>query len=475
MDPVRKESLDLMMKHVLDSFLKETWEKQFIKILIILFLVCNGLHSFVRNFDWYTDIEKKRDFLSIYLMACALYNNEDYTQPLNILSQKNPTIPSNTYFPHPTPHPPTMGLLLMPLAFFDYYTARMIWLFMQIAFLLCSILLISYTLRRPFRIYESILIVVIIQVWSPVVQDLFQGQLNIFLLLNLVCMGTFWNKKRSFLSGMMLGIGLLIKQIIWPIFLLFLLFKDKIAAIACAVVVLLGYGIVGMYSGSDRLIYYCTEILPLNAKLYQDSPYNCSLWILGRFFKECFHQPDPNMNSVTITPLIPLPFLASCIEWGIPLLFFLILLFYIRKFRDRDIGFSTLVCACLLVNPYVWLHYQILLIIPIFQILKELDNLGLVRLKWVIWVMLFLVFDIAYTCHNRFVIHLKDRLLTESVKLNFWDTWPMLIQSLVVIFLLFLLFSMHFEYTEKEENRVEKKEKDGNGSIIPEQSSLKLE
>ena len=136
-------------------------------------------------------------------------------------------------------------------------------------------------------------------------------------------------------------------------------------------------------------------------------------------------------------------------------------------------GFSTLVCACLLVNTYVCLHYHILLIIPIFQFLKELDNWGSVRLQWSIWVMLFLVFEIAYTCHNRFVIYLKDQLLMESVKLNFWDTWPMLIQSLVVIFLLFLLFSMHFEYSKKVENRVE--EKDGNGSKIPEQSSLKLE
>src|SRR5262249_51518197 len=83
-----------------------------------------------------------KDFVSPYLMAKAIagggnpYPAVPYL-PVSYLPEAPPS-----HYPHPTPHPPFMGILCAPLALLSYRNAAIFWLVLQgVCLMLCALLI----------------------------------------------------------------------------------------------------------------------------------------------------------------------------------------------------------------------------------------------------------------------------------------------------------------------------------------------
>jgi len=425
----------------------------YIKYLFIILLSINGFYYLLSYLPLYFKTETKKDFLSLYITSYAIYNNVDYTLPLDELSRQIESIHKKIYFPHPTPHPPTMGLILMPLALFDYSQAENIWFFMQLAFVTYSIMLIFRILKYDYKFYHVLILLLILQAWPPLIQEFFQGQVNSLLLIIIVFIWKFIMRNQSFLSGFALGISLLVKQIIWPLLFVFLLFGDYIATASCISTVLIAYLIIGFYSGFPLLLKYFLDVLPLNAELYIGSPFNCSIWTITRFFKETFHQPDIKMNSVTIKPFFEISNnIVSAYEYVIIFFLFLFFLIIIKQYHNQIFCFILLICSCLIFNPYVWLHYHTLLLIPFFYIFDFFQRFKYTKMEILMSVCLIFNFFFGYAIYNQCHYQLRIRLSLGNVVINSGELLPILARTINIIFLIVFMLLLKAKHNNTNEN-----------------------
>lgn len=100
----------------------------------------------------------RKDFLPVYLQGRATAAGEDPYLPINLLAERYLGALPISVFPHPTPHPPFVGLLLAPLSGLDYLTGARLWLAMELAFLgtaICLLLHIAVSSARLGRLGQQ--------------------------------------------------------------------------------------------------------------------------------------------------------------------------------------------------------------------------------------------------------------------------------------------------------------------------------
>src|SRR5690348_1192148 len=68
-----------------------------------------------------------KDFAQEYVLARAIRAGADPYQSVHDLGAQFVTTQGYFDKPHPTPHPPTVGLLALPLGFMDYGAAARVW------------------------------------------------------------------------------------------------------------------------------------------------------------------------------------------------------------------------------------------------------------------------------------------------------------------------------------------------------------
>ncbi|MFB3786489.1 MAG: glycosyltransferase family 87 protein [bacterium] len=319
---------------------------------------------------WKTDY--KKDFLAVYVLARAVAYGEDISLTVNDLARKQGIVLPSTVFDHASPHPPTMGFLLMPLACFGYRTAKAIWFGVEITSLIFSIYLISSIFRKPLAWKWVLGIALALQAWYPVILELSNGQVHGFLLL---CLSGTWyagGRGRPALAGALFGLGLLIKPIAWPVGFVFLARKDWRALGAAALTVLAGYGVVALWIGCAPLYAYLTQALPAVSNLYQNHPLNLSLWTIGHRLFQGTPAADFVGDRITIVPLVVSPWVGRIVSAGIPALVLLISWRALRRTRDLGGQISLAVCLGVLLNPFSWPHYYILALLPLAQAVHQL-------------------------------------------------------------------------------------------------------
>jgi len=365
---------DLKSQHPFAEFFlnPDSLKQKRIRTLVLGSALAFGLLAVVTQQCWIWKTDYEKDFLAVYVLARAVAHGDDISTPVNDLARHYGLALPKPAFPHPTPHPPTLGFLLMPLACFGYRTAKLIWFGVEITSLICSIYLISAIFRKPLSWKWVLGITLALQAWYPVILELSNGQVHGFLLL---CLAGTWyasGRGRSALAGVLFGLGLLIKQIAWPVGLVFLARKDWRALGAAALTVLAGYGAVALWIGFSPLYAYLTQTLPAVSALYQNHPLNLSLWTIGHRLFQGTPAADFVGDRITIVPFVVSPWAGSIVSAGIPVLALLVSWLALRRTRDLGGQIALAVCLSVLLNPFSWPHYYILALLPLAQAVHQL-------------------------------------------------------------------------------------------------------
>ncbi len=338
-------------------------------LLVLLFVASGGwVLGGILGLFWSPELYR-RDFTQDYLWVRAAADGINPYQPVATLAARYLGDIPIAVFPHPTPHPPTMGLLLLPLAAFDLRTASVIWLAVELVSLagFIAVLAARWQLPRPWLLVPAGTLALVS--WAPVTQELVNGQVMVTMLL---LVGLSWSSLiagRSFLSGVFLGLSLCLKPVTLPIVLVYVFRRDARALAGGVVPPLLGLALAGLLIGWPVLGSYPSVVSDVNAD-YRTAVNNISGWTLGpRLFEGT---GSPVVIGITAPPLVPFGPAAAAVTG---LVLAAIVGFAIRTLRRvprPEDAFGTLCCVSILLSPLAWGHYLVLALLPLAEVVRAL-------------------------------------------------------------------------------------------------------
>lgn len=331
--------------------------------LVLIIAGLNGLIGIKRIAESFstTNIYEK-DFIQEYLMAKAILADVNPYLPLPHLAAILMGENNYKYLNHPTPHPPFMGLVSLPLGSLDYKTATIVWLILQLLCLLASLMLLLRWWDRSITARWILILFVLMLGWPPITKDLWLGQINSSLLLLTVGAWLALRSDKNILGGAMLGGLVALKLTAWPIVIFLGLRRIWSGVISAGAVVLIANLLATATIGYDCVKDYYLKVSPLVASIYRVQDINFSLWTVGeRLFSGIgFNVWSPPLWS---PPLWDSPTLARACTFVVPVVFLLYGLWLASKAQDRDVAFGLLIGGGILVSPIVWSHNMILALI----------------------------------------------------------------------------------------------------------------
>jgi hypothetical protein len=316
------------------------------------------------------DVISRKDLIQEYAMARAIVDRLDPYLPTNILADRYLDGLPNEAWPHPTPHPPTLGLLFVPLTLFDYPTACAIWLVLELFCLVVAVYLIARALHTALPWWAAAAIAAVLLIWYPVWSELVWGQLQIPTLALLAGTWLALRSERPALGGALVGVAMLLKPLPWPLLLWFALRRDWSALAAGLSVIAVGYGLAGFVVGWRTFQAYFFTVLPLVTRIYRASWGNTSVASLAwRLFDGTGSE---GLTGRVAAPLVYLPLAARAASIAFPAALLALAGWVLRKQRSLDLSFGVMIIVSILLGPIAWPHYLVLAIIPAAQVVRWL-------------------------------------------------------------------------------------------------------
>jgi Glycosyltransferase family 87 len=302
----------------------------------------------------------EKDFGQEYLLARATLDRIDPYQPIRELGARY--VSASGYFdkPYPTPHPPTVALMALPLGLLGYSSAVRIWFGFELVCLLASVALLIQGAGLPIPLRMVAVIAVALVAWPPMTLELGLGQLTLPVLLGLAGAQVALLARRSVLGGGLLSVTLLIKPIAWP-WLIVLAWRREWRALAAAGGVILAGAVLSVLTiGLAPVLEYLTRILPAAASAFALAPTNMSPWTVA-----------PRLGSSALSALLPCAFALLAVWWSC-------------QRRPLAVSLAMLTIASLLVNPIVWYFYFVLALLPLAHVCAALWKRGLRRAEVIV-------------------------------------------------------------------------------------------
>ncbi|HVC32280.1 MAG TPA: glycosyltransferase family 87 protein [Chloroflexota bacterium] len=317
------------------------------------------------------------DFVQDYVMARAIADGTNPYLPTGDLVERYLGINPGSHFPHPTPHPPTAGLLLLPLTLVGYTTAAAIWFGCELAFLVASVYLVARAEGARVSPWALLATVSALFAWYPVSEDLGSGQLMVLLLVCLTGARLALRSKRSALGGALVGLAILAKPVPWPVLLLFAIRREWRALVSALATIGLGYAAAGLVIGIDRLFFYLTRVLPTVTDGYRAIARNLSLWTVGWRVFDGTRQTvfgGTVLPAIAAPPLFKLTVAAGIVSAALPLALLVAACVVVGKLDRLDAGLGVMICVSILVSPTAWSNYLVLAVIPAAQVIAWLNS-----------------------------------------------------------------------------------------------------
>src|SRR5574341_155745 len=223
----------------------------------------------------------KKDFVQEYLMVKAVLSGLNPYLPLpNLASRFIGPLPG-LVFMHPTPHPPPVTLLCLPMGWLSYNQAAIVWFLFELSCISLSVILLLRWSGVRSGVALASVSAMLILVWGPFTEELLLGQLNALLLVLLIGAWLSLRSEKDFRGGLLVGGAIAIKLIAWPI-LVFLAVRRKWRA-ACAATMLpvTANLAASLLMGFDRVVRYYLDIGMAVSRLYHANEFNFSLWTIG--------------------------------------------------------------------------------------------------------------------------------------------------------------------------------------------------
>jgi len=336
-----------------------------------------------------------KDFIQEYLLAKAVLNGVNPYLPLPELAARFIHPVPVLALHHPTPHPPPVAVLSLPLGLLSYEHAAVAWFLFEMACTLVSVyLLLCWSGKSP-TLGLTILLTLLALGWGPIWEGMALGQLNTLLLLLLICAWQALRSGKATLGGAVLGCIVALKLMAWPI-VIFLALRRNWRAVAAAGAVAVAFNLAAaLLMGFDRVTYYYLKVGATVWPLYRNNIGNISAWAFGW---RVFEGTAPSVDSpIVFPPLVTSPVLAQSVSLILLLALLTVGLVLATRSRSFDASFSVLVCVSLLVNPVAWSHYLAMASLPVAITVRRLFDLGLPKSKIRIAVALGLLLFIPRT------------------------------------------------------------------------------
>lgn len=315
-----------------------------------------------------------RDFQQDHLQARAVRMGFHPLLPTNELARRFTDGGCGDRFSHGSPHFPGQFLLTFPLSYLGAQGSAIAWLCVSVVCFLAVGVLISQTVSRFVGHQIGWLVPLVVISTRLVWSDLFLGQSGgVVLLLGLVAVMSF-TRERFITAGMLLGLSLAIKPLLWP-FALFALLKRQFSLVVAAC---LAWCFVQMISipflGLDTLWRIYFEVGPKVGKIYQFQGNNLSLVSLV------------SRSVVALDAIVPLsselssqfsPDVAGRIGLLVGGVICLSVVLASVRVRRRNLGLAMALCVSPIALPVGWSHYFSLLIIPLYLIMLGREWRGL--------------------------------------------------------------------------------------------------
>jgi hypothetical protein len=315
----------------------------------------------------------QKDFIQEYLLAKAVLRGIDPYLPLPELADEILGPLPNLILQHPTPHPPPVALISLPLGLLTYEQAAGVWLaFEAVCIVIAVRLLLGWLVDRPgwkLTLAASLLVMA----WSPFWEELVTGQLMALLLVLLIGAWQALRSGHAVKGGVLLGCSVALKLIAWPLVIWLALRKNWRAVGAAGVTLAVSNLLAAGLMGFERVWTFYLNVGGDVSALYRAYEYNFSLWSVGwRIFAGA---GSTVVAGIEARPLIDAPDVAPWVSWIIPAVVLIIGLWWAIHAQRFDTSFAILLCVSILVSPVAWRHYLVLLAIPIVVVGRDLDAL----------------------------------------------------------------------------------------------------
>jgi hypothetical protein len=321
----------------------------------------------------------RKDILQEYLLGKALAEGKNPYLPIPELASEYLGDLPNTVFPHPTPHPPLVALVSLPLANFEYPVAAAIWLVIELGCIITAlfILLRKGDPRPPWWFLPPI--IALFLGTEAYFRELVLGQLQSIVLLLLIWTWLAFKEGRDWLTGVSLGAALALKFLGWPI-LLFLAFRRRWKALTASLLSAVSFTAASaLVMGIGPITEFYLRVGPQVSQLYRGDPSNIALSSIGwRVFSGTGSQV---LVALSAPPLLHWPLGAAILSVLLPVVFAVVAVWAAHRMRSLDAAFALLLCASSLVSPIAWVHYALLGSPAVIWIWKLLHPSGFPRIQ----------------------------------------------------------------------------------------------
>ena len=247
----------------------------------------------------------RKDLQADYLPALELRNGGDIFTPLVQLSERYFPI-TEPVFPHPSPHPPVLALLSLPLTCLSYPVAVVLWLGSNLVLLAVVARWLGFSVGQSFAIVA----------WPPMWELLNVGNFELVVLVLAMLAWKAAAAGRDRQAGVLLGLAVSIK--LYPAFFLvpFVMRRRWGLVSAAGVTVVLSQIADLAIVGFSGLVVYYTKVLPAVSAFYRhselnSSPYGALLHLFGGAFgaRALLHVPGlvlPLAIAIALAALVAL-------------------------------------------------------------------------------------------------------------------------------------------------------------------------
>lgn len=264
--------------------------------------------------------------------------------------------------------PPSFYFMMIPWTFLSVEKAAFAWMWLKIPVLIIIAILLSFYIFRDekkslIKYAGALVLFISLFVFSPVLDDITYGQVNIFLLLGFLAALIFCEKGKPIPAGIILGIIFGVK-FASALFILYFLLKKEWKTALSALATLLAINLTVLLKFGPGIYLDYIAYLPQVTRNSAISKLNLSFIsrIYGILAGSGGENPSALAWSKGLFLILSLAIIGTVFH-------------YLLNNKGREntgLDFSILIIATVLISPIVWSYHQVLLFIPFACMLRQI-------------------------------------------------------------------------------------------------------
>jgi len=340
-----------------------------IEVALLFAVIVLSFANFITIFQpsEFTKAQQATDFAAYYLAARTLNADKPLYDPATVaeVAAQSGGIYYTTYL-----YPPFFAALLRPLALLPYNVARIIWLLLNLLFLVLSLILLFKITPIPRPFIGLVLYLLILM--PPIYYTLWLGQVNLLILL--LILGSIWflilpNRQSQVIAGVLLGLATGLK-ILPGLLGLSLLLRRRFLALLAMSTTILGLFAFGISAGGGLT----------NTKHW------FSKGLTAAIDKTVTNSANQSVYAAMERLLVGFPSLATLLGYLCAATIASLTLYQLIKksnLSSQEVfgwDFALILTTTTLIAPLVWYHYYAWLVIPMLTLLHKYHQVVAVRL-----------------------------------------------------------------------------------------------